>query len=62
MSDPEKLYTLHDARKIVRREVCASKGHEIGRVALQRNVAGFVSIEFWACGNCDVRVTLSYPD
>jgi len=62
MSEQERLYTLDEARRIVLRERCATEGHDLNRIALRHDIAGRVCIEVWECRNCDVDVTLSYPE
>lgn len=63
MTEPEKLYTLDEARKIVKRERCVADGHEVKEVIRSRQADGKIAAQVWMCENgCDVGVQLVYPD
>lgn len=62
MTQPEPLYTLDQARPLIKREQCETEGHDLQCSFRQLNGAGRVAVEHWACAHgCDVRVHLSYP-
>lgn len=44
------------------RAYCEENGHSIHRSMLQRNAYGTICISSYSCENCDITVTLSYPD
>lgn len=61
--DGQRLYTLEQARPLIKREWCNFEGHQLERVALSRVASGKVVVDRWYCVHgCDVEVVLRYPE
>lgn len=59
----ERLYGQREALLLARRALCEnSDGHRIDRLHYQENWSGQAAVVIYGCHNCDVRVTLDYPE
>lgn len=53
----EPLYTLEQARRIIRRGNCEAFGH-----SLEKHMATWSGVSRWFCNSCDVVVTFTWPE
>lgn len=59
----ERLYGQREALILARRALCENgDGHQIELVIRTHNWDGKPVVQAYGCRNCDVDVTLSYPE
>jgi hypothetical protein len=62
-ADSVREYTREEAITLGRRAICEDgEGHHIQRCSTLRNANGSLVCADYTCANCDVIVTLTYPE